>query len=123
MFRVVFGLGTWWTPNVGIKKPRLLNLRHGKDAKVGYQKMVDPKVTRTRQIVINALGSPPRESQGGLFIGVVRGSGINVRTAPLTALFTLSVQTSGYYSHFTPLSTLHRTNCKVTCVLYCWGST
>jgi hypothetical protein len=42
--------------------------------------------------VINALASPLRESPGGLYIGVVRGSGNNVRTTPLSALFTLSMQ-------------------------------
>jgi hypothetical protein len=34
---------------------------------------------------------PPGESLGGLFIGVVRGFGNNVQTAPLTTPFTLSV--------------------------------
>jgi hypothetical protein len=38
------------------------------------------------------------ESPGGLFIGIVRGSGNNVRMAHLTALFTLSTQSHEYYS-------------------------
>jgi hypothetical protein len=42
--------------------------------------------------VINALASPPRGIPRGLFVGVVRGSGNNVRTTPLTTPFSLSVQ-------------------------------
>jgi hypothetical protein len=37
----------------------------------------------------------------GLFIGAIRGVGNNVRTAPLAALVTLSVQPQGHYRHFT----------------------
>jgi hypothetical protein len=58
--------------------------------------------------------SPQVESPRGLFIGVVRGSGNNIRRAPITALFTLSAQSQRYYSHFTPLTTLHRGYYKVT---------
>jgi hypothetical protein len=46
------------------------------------------------------------DSRGVLFIGVVRGSSNNVRIPPLTALFTLSIQSQGYYGHFTSLTTL-----------------
>jgi hypothetical protein len=42
--------------------------------------------------VINALASPLGKSPGGLFIEAVRGSDKNVRTASLTAPFTLSTQ-------------------------------
>jgi hypothetical protein len=45
---------------------------------------------------------PPRgDPQGGLFIGAVRMVGNNVRTVPLTARVTLSVQPKGHYRHFT----------------------
>jgi hypothetical protein len=54
--------------------------------------------------VINAryVPPPPRgDPQGGLFIGAVRMVGNNVRTVPLTARVTLSVQPKGHYRHFT----------------------
>jgi hypothetical protein len=54
------------------------------------------------------------ESTGGLFIGVVRGSGNNVQMTLLTTPFTLSVQSQGYHSHFTPLTTLHEAYYMVT---------
>jgi hypothetical protein len=58
---------------------------------------------------------PPRgESLGGLFTGVVKGSGNNLRMSPLTTPFIQSVQLWGYYSHFTFLTTLHRTYHVVT---------
>jgi hypothetical protein len=47
------------TSVLGSRSRGLLDPEHGKDVKVGYRKMVDLKVTRTQQIVINALGSPP----------------------------------------------------------------
>jgi hypothetical protein len=53
-------------------------------------------------------------SSEGLFIGTVRGSGNNVRAVPLTVPFTLSAQSQRYYSHFTPLTTLHWTYYTVT---------
>jgi hypothetical protein len=57
--------------------------------------------TQCRGVTI-ALDSP-----GVLFIWVVRGSSNNVRIPPLlTALFTLSIQSQGYYSQFTSLTTL-----------------
>jgi hypothetical protein len=49
---------------------------------------------------------------------VVRGSGNNVRTAPLTTPFTQSVQSQGHYSHFTLPTTLHRAYHMATCVPY-----
>jgi hypothetical protein len=49
---------------------------------------------------------PLGESLGDLFIGAVRGSDNNVWTATPMAPFTLSAQSQGYYSHFTPLTTL-----------------
>jgi hypothetical protein len=55
---------------------------------------------------INVLASSAGESLGDLFIGVVRGSGNNVWTPPLTSLFILSVQSHRHYSYFTFLSTL-----------------
>jgi hypothetical protein len=51
--------------------------------------------------VINTLASSPGGIPGGLFIGVVRGSGNNVRTVPLIASFTLSVQSFYTSVHFT----------------------
>jgi hypothetical protein len=72
------------------------------------------KVSTAQQIAVNALDSSPGESPGGLFIGVVRGSSNNVWTAPVTASFTLSAQSQGYYSHFTPLTTWHQAYYKAT---------
>jgi hypothetical protein len=69
-------------------------------------------------MIISALGSPLWRNHGAAIYRAVRRSGNNVRMV----LFTLSVQLLGYYSHFTPLTTLHMTNCKVTHVIYCWGS-
>jgi hypothetical protein len=69
----------------------ILDPEHGKNVKMSYQKMMDLKVTKTQQtVVIKCTGVCPwGESTGGLFIGVVslfiwvvRGSGINVRTPP-----------------------------------------
>jgi hypothetical protein len=37
----------------------LLDPEHEKDTKLDYQEMVDPKVTQTPQMIINALGSLP----------------------------------------------------------------
>jgi hypothetical protein len=49
-------------------------------------------VSTIRWMVINILDSSPwGNPQGGLFIGVVRESSNNVRTTPLTTLFTQSV--------------------------------
>jgi hypothetical protein len=62
---------------------------------------------------INALDFSPGGILWGLFIGV-RGSGNNIRTIPLTVLFTISAQPQGYYSYFTHLSILYRTYYKVT---------
>jgi hypothetical protein len=57
--------------------------------------------------IINVLTSLPRGIPRGLFIGVVRGLvPMSERPPPLIALFTLSVQSHGHYSHFTLLSTL-----------------
>jgi hypothetical protein len=68
MFMVIFELGPWWAPNVGIKKSGGTPSMHGNDAKVDYQRMVDAKVTRTRQMVINALGSLPRGESKGAYL-------------------------------------------------------
>jgi hypothetical protein len=38
---------------------------------------------------------------------VVRKSGNNVQMTPLTTPFTLSIQSQGYQSHFSPLTILH----------------
>jgi hypothetical protein len=61
---------------------------------------------------------PLGESPGDPFIRVVRESGKNIRTAPLTTPFTHSVQSQGHYSHFTLLTTLHRTYHMATHVPY-----
>jgi hypothetical protein len=75
--------------------------------------------------VINALTphppSPREKSTGGLFIRAIRGSSDNVRMAPLTAPFTLSIHSQGHYSHFTFLSILHRAYQMATRVLSCPG--
>jgi hypothetical protein len=59
---------------------------------------------------------PLGESTGGLFIGVVRGSGNSVQTGPLTTPFTQIVQSRGQYSHFTLLTTLHGAYHMMTCI-------
>jgi hypothetical protein len=43
----------------------------------------------------------------GVNSAVVRKSGNNVQMTPLTTPFTLSIQSQGYQSHFSPLTILH----------------
>jgi hypothetical protein len=76
-----------------------------KNAKVNRQTMDDNKC-----VGFLLLG----ESPGGLFIGVVRGSGNNDQTVPLTTPFILCIQSWGHFSHFTLPTTLHRTYHMVT---------
>jgi hypothetical protein len=71
-------------------------------------------VSNARWTVVNALDSSSRGIHMGLFIGVVSGSGNNVQTTLLTTLFTLSVPSQGYHSHFTHLTTLHGAYYMVT---------
>jgi hypothetical protein len=82
-----------------------------RNAKVGYCALENDGcegVNNVTSRAINVLDSSSRgESPGVLFIGATRGSGNNVRTVPQTALFTPSAKSLGYYSHFTPLTTLH----------------
>jgi hypothetical protein len=105
---------------LGSRSLGLLDLEHENDMKMDCLEAVDPKVTRTWQMVINALRSLSLgESQGGYLYGRLGGPVTMSERPSLTAPFTLSVQLPGYYSHFTHLTALHETNWKVTHVLYC----
>jgi hypothetical protein len=52
---------------LGSRSRGLLDLEHGKDAKVGYQEMADLEVTNLK-MVINALGSLPWGIPGGGYL-------------------------------------------------------
>jgi hypothetical protein len=67
---------------LGSNSQGLLDPEHGKNVKVDYRKTgvaKDTKVLTTLGAVINTLDSSPWGIPRGLFIGVVRGSGTNVR--------------------------------------------
>jgi hypothetical protein len=99
--RVVHKLRTWWTSNVGSQSPKALtpDTRRGKCEGVkGCSEKSDRheglwvKVSRAREDGNKCMLTLPwGDPQGSLFIGVIRGVGNNIQTAPLTVPFTLSV--------------------------------
>jgi hypothetical protein len=75
-------------------------------------------------MVVNSF-VPPGNLQRGLFIVMVRGFGNNIQTPPppLTTPSTQSVQSWGYYSHFTLKTTLHGTYLVATRIPFGQAST
>jgi hypothetical protein len=73
---------------LGSNSRRLSDPEHGKSAKVDRHKVKSEGVNHFVDSNKCAGFLPLGESLGGLFIGVVRESGNNVRMAPLTTLFT-----------------------------------